>query len=133
MPSLVDIRLRELAAFGVCLMAGGLALGDSPRIPGLRLVDLALASLGHLVGHVVRGGFDSPIPPALAGLVVPVVVPLYLAVRFLGDDRQRHVGALCLAWAATVLTGSAAALGDAAEPGPAGRGAPSDWAVVLGP
>ena len=126
-------RYRDLGALGVCLVLGGLALGDVPRIPGLALVDLGFASFGRLAGELVRTALGSPIPPAVGGLLVPVVVPLVLAVHFLGRARERPAGAVCLAWAATVLTALAVTVHQAAEPGPAGPGTASDWAVVLGP
>jgi hypothetical protein len=129
----VDFRYRDLGALGVCLIAGGLALGDVPRIPGLAVVDLGFASLGRLAGEVVRTAVGSPIPAAAGGLVVPVVVPLALAVRFLGSSRERHAGALCLAWAATVLAALAVTVREAAAAGPTGSGTASDWVVVLGP
>jgi hypothetical protein len=129
----VESRYRDLAGFGVCLMAGGLALGDVPRIPGLAVVDLGFASLGRLAGEVVRTAVGNPVPPAVGGLLVPLVVPLVLAVRFLSSPRERAAGAVCLAWAATVLTALAVTVRDAAAPGPAGAGTASDWAVVLGP
>jgi hypothetical protein len=129
----VESRYRDLGAFGVCLMAGGLALGDVPRIPGLAVVDLGFASLGRLAGEVVRTAIGNPVPVAVGGLLVPLVVPLVLAVRFLGSPHDRPAGALCLAWAATVLTALAVTVQEAAEPGPARSGTASDWSVVLGP
>jgi len=129
----VTYRHRDLGALGVCLVLGGLALGDVPRVPGLSLVDLGFASLGRFAGEVVRAGIGNPIPPAVGGLLVPVAVPLVLAVRSLASPRERPVGAVCLAWAATVLTALAVTVQQAAEPGPADSGTASDWAVVLGP
>lgn len=131
--SSVDHRYRDLGLFGVCLVVGGLALGSVPRIPGLALVDVGFAALGRLAGEGVRAAIGNPLPPAVAGLLVPVAIPLVLAVRFLGRTRERYAGALCLAWAATVLTALAVTVREAAEPGPAGSGTASDWAVVLGP
>jgi hypothetical protein len=129
----VASRWRELGSLGICLILGSLALGPLPRIPGLALVDLGFASLGHAAGGVVDAVLGTPVVPAVAGLVAPVVVPLALAVRFVRSGHERAASALCLAWAATVLTALAAAAGEAAEPGPAGDGAPQDWAVLLGP
>jgi hypothetical protein len=129
----VASRWRELASLGVCLIVGSLALGPLPQIPGLALVDLGFASLGHAAGGLFDALLAAPVLPAVTGLVAPVAVPLVLAARFLRSRCDRPAGALCLAWAAAVLTALAAAAGEAAEPGPAGPGAPHDWATVLGP
>jgi len=98
----------------------------------LSRVGLGFASVGHAAGWVRGAVLPAPTLPALAGLVAPVAVPLALAGRLLRSRAERTAGALCLAWAATVLTGLAAALREAGDPGPAGPGPASDWRVVLG-
>ena len=127
------LRSRDLGSLALCLVAGALALGPLPQLPVLAVVDLGFASVGHAVGGLVAVAVDTPVLPSLGGLVVPVAVPLALAVRFLPSRPERHAAALCLAWAATVLTALAAAVTEAAEPGPAPDGSAHDWAVVLGP
>jgi hypothetical protein len=129
----VDSRWRDLGSIGICLVLGWLALGPLPRIPGLAVVDLGFASLGHLAGEIADTVLVAPVVPAVGGLVAPVAVPLAVAVCLLRSRREHHGGALCLAWAATVLTALAAEVLAAAEPGPAGPGGPHDWAVLLGP
>ena len=126
-------RWRNLGALATCLVIAWLALGPMPRIPGLAVADLGFASLGHAAGEAVDAVLPAPVLPAAAGLLVPVAVPLALAGRFLRSWRERDAGALCLAWAATVLTALAVAADEAAEPGPASAGAPHDWAALLGP
>ncbi len=127
------MRWRDLGSLALCLLVGALALGPLPQVPGLAVVDLGFASLGHAAGELVTVAVPTPLPPALGGLLVPLAVPLGLAVRFARSARERHATAVCLAWAAAVLTAAAMAATEAAEPGPAPAGAPHDWAVVLGP
>lgn len=127
------MRWRDVGSLALCLVAGALALGPLPQFPVLALVDLGFASVGHALGKLLAVAVDTPLLPALGGLVVPVAVPLALAVRFLPSRPERHAAALCLAWAVTVLTALAAAVTEAAEPGPAPDGSAHDWAVVLGP
>lgn len=125
-------RWRNVGFLAGCVLTAWLALGDLPRMPVLVVVDAGFAALGRGAGEVVDGVLRVPRLPALAALLVPVAVPLVLAARFLRSRSERLAGALCLAWAGTVLTGLAVALSEAAEPGPAGPGSPSDWALVLG-
>jgi hypothetical protein len=129
----VASRWRDLGTLATCVVVGWLVLGATPRLPGLAVVDLGFASLGHAAGEAVDAVLPATILPAAAGLLAPAAVPLALAWRFLLSRRERHAGALCLVWAAAVLTALAVAAGEAAGPGPAGAGAPSDWAVLLGP
>ena len=129
----MDDRRRDLGTLVVCVVLGWLALGPWPHIPGLAVVDLGFASLGHLAGEVADAAWGTTVVPAIGGLVVAVAVPLVLAARLLQSRWERCGGALCLAWAATVLTALAADARSAAAPGPAGSGAPHDWAVLLGP
>ena len=124
-------RWRNLGALFTCLAASWLAF-ELPRIPVLSLVDLGFASVGHAAGEVVAAVVPAPTLPALAGLLAPVAVPLALAGRFLRSRAERTAGALCLAWAATVLTGLAVAFRDAVAAGPAHPGPASDWVVLLG-
>jgi hypothetical protein len=131
--SIVTLRRRDLLTLVVCAVLGALALGPAPHIPGLEVVDLGFASLGRLAGQVPAAAWGTPVLPALGGLVLAVAVPVALAVVLLRSPRERHGGALCLAWAATVLTALAADARSAAEPGPAAPGGPHDWAVLLGP
>ena len=122
---------RNLGSLLVCVAASCLAFQVAP-IPVLSVADLGFASVGHAAGEVLAAVVPAPRLPALAGLLAPVAVPLVLAGRFLRSHAERTAGALCLAWAATVLTGLAVALREAAAPGPADPGAASDWAAVLG-
>jgi hypothetical protein len=128
----VASRWRNPGPLVTCLVVAWLALGPLPRMPVLVVADAGFAALGRGAAEVVDALVGVPVLPALAGLVVPVAVPLVLAGRFLRSRYEREAGALCLAWAGTVLTGLAVALAEAAEPGPAGPGSPSDWALLLG-
>jgi hypothetical protein len=103
----VASRWRKLGPLATCLVVAWLALGPLPRMPVLAVADAGFAALGRGAGEVVDALVAVPLLPALAGLVVPVAVPL-------------------------VLAGRAGALAEAAEPGPAGPGSPSDWALLLG-
>jgi len=132
MTSRVAPRWWNLSALGTTVLLALLALGPQPRIPGLSLVDLGFASLGHLAGEAAGVLGAASVLPAIGGLVLSVALPLLLAGRFVRSRAERTAGALCLAWAATVVTALAADLLAAAEPGPAGPGAPSDWTVLLG-
>ena len=124
---------RDLGSLGLCVLVGVLALGPLPQVPGLALVDLGFASLGHAAGELISVAVATPLPAALGGLLLPLAVPLGLAVRFARSPGERHAAAVCLAWSAAVLTALAQAATEAAEPGPAPVGGPHDWAVVLGP
>ena len=122
---------RTLGSLVACLAAAWLAF-EVPRIPVLSVADLGFASVGRGAGEVVAAVVPAPVLPALAGLLAPVAVPLALAGRFLRSRVERHAGALCLAWAATVLAALCVALREAAAPGRAGPGASADWAELLG-
>lgn len=133
MSSPVASRWRDLFALGVCMVLGGVAFSITPRVPGLVLVDLGFAQLGHLVAAAVSaplGGNDVLV--AVAGLLTQVAVPVALALRFLSSRWERPAGAMCLAWAATSLTAVGADVNDAAVGATAGSGS-HDWSVLLGP
>jgi hypothetical protein len=115
------------------VVLGGLALTVTPRVPGLALVDLGFAQLGHFVAAAIGAPLgDDDVLVAVAGPLTQVAVPLALALRFLSSRWERPAGALCLAWAATSLTAVGADVADAAAGATAGSG-PHDWSVLLGP
>ena len=133
MSSPVASRWRDVLALAVCVVLGGLAFSVSPRVPGLVLVDLGFAQLGHLAAAAIGaplGGVDVLV--AVTGPLTQVAVPVALALRFLSSRWERAAGAMCLAWAATSLTAVSADVADAAGGATAGSG-PHDWSVLLGP
>jgi hypothetical protein len=132
MSSPVASRWRDVLALAVCVVLGGLAFSVAPRVPGLAVVDLGFAQLGHLVAATVGAALgDADLLVAVAGPLTQVAVPLALALRFLSSRWERPAGALCLAWAAASLTAVAADVTDAAGGATAGSGA-HDWSVLLG-
>jgi hypothetical protein len=115
------------------MVLAGVSFSVTPHVPGLVLVDLGFAQLGHLVAAAVGaplGGTDLLV--AVAGPLAQVAVPLALGLRFLSSRWERPAGAMCLAWAATSLHAVGADATDAAAGVTSGSG-PHDWSVLLGP
>jgi hypothetical protein len=133
MSSPVASRWRDVGALAVCVVLGSLAFSGWPRVPGLVLVDLGFAQLGHLVAAVVGAPLgDADLLVAVAGPLTSVAVPMALALRFLSSRLERSIGGVCLAWAATSLTAAGADVADAAGGATTGSG-PRDWSVLLRP
>src|SRR5215212_10022334 len=87
MTSRVAPRWWNLSALGTTVPLALLALGPQPRIPGLSLVDLGFASLGHLAGEAAGVLGAASVLPAIGGLVLSVAVPLLRPRRFGRTER----------------------------------------------
>jgi len=123
-------RGRDLTGVAVAVVLGWLGVLGDGRVPLLALVDLGFHELGHLIGYIVR-------PPELViaalGSFTQVTVPLGLAAYFLLVQHDRLGTAVCLAWAATAASSTAAYVADAPTQQLALIGGEHDWAFILGP
>jgi len=114
----------------VCLLFGYFAFVRGTRVPLLGLVDLGFHEFGHLVSYLL------PVPDvveALMGSVTQILVPLGLAVYFLGFRHDLLGGGVCLAWAGTSAQDVSVYVADAPYERLPLIGGYHDWAAILGP
>jgi hypothetical protein len=128
-------KQAQLWQCGLCLawcgFAGWWAFGRDDRIPLLAFVNLGFHELGHLVCYLVP--VVGTVVTAAAGSAMQCLVPVGLAVYFLGWRRDRLAAAACLAWGATNLQEAAVYIADAPFEQLQLIGGDHDWATVLGP
>jgi hypothetical protein len=118
---------RFVAGLAGCLVLGWFAFVRAEPVPILRLVDLGIHELGHLLTYVFP-----EIITAVAGSAFQVLVPVGLAVGFWFGLRDRMAAGLCLAWAGSSAQQVAVHVADAPYQRLPLIGGEHDWAFILG-
>lgn len=118
---------RFVAGLAGCLVLGWFAFVRGEAVPVLRLVDLGVHELGHLLTYV----FPDMIT-AVAGSAFQILVPVGLALVFWFGVSDRMAAGLCLAWAGSSAQHVEVYVADAPHQRLPLIGGEHDWAFILG-
>ena len=116
-----------MAGLAGCLVLGWFAFVRAEPVPILRLVDLGIHELGHLLTYV----FPDMVTAA-AGSAFQVLAPVGLGLGFWFGLRDRMAAGLCLAWAGSSAQQVSVYVADAPYQRLPLIGGEHDWAFILG-
>jgi hypothetical protein len=116
-----------VAGLAGCVVLGWFAFVRAEPVPVLRLVDLGIHELGHLLTYVF-----ADLVTAVAGSAFQILVPIALAVIFWFGVGDRMAAGLCLAWAGSSAQQVAVYVADAPYQRLPLIGGEHDWAFILG-